>query len=68
MGGVTKLRDDMTVDHIFITYSADYANIVVRLIQGAVLAPYFQKWEPKLKENYSGNNPKQRFRRSIALK
>ena len=65
-GGLTKLRDDTAVGHIFISYSADYADIVVRSIPGAGLAPYFQQWEPKLKENYSGINPRQRFRRSIA--
>jgi hypothetical protein len=65
-GGLTKLKEDMTVDHIFISYSADYATVTVRLVHGITLAPFFQKWEPSLIANYSGDSPKQRFRRSIA--
>lgn len=64
-GGLTKLKEDMFVDHIFISYSPDYADVTVRLVQGAVLAPLFQRWEPALIINYSGDSPKQRFRRSI---
>lgn len=65
-GGLTKLKEDMIVNHLFISYSPDYAKVTVRLVQGATLAPFFQKWEPTLIENYSGDSPKQRFRRSIA--
>lgn len=65
-GGLSKLKEDMTVDHIFISYTPDYATVTVRLIEGAVLAPMFQQWEPALIENYRGANRRQRFRRSIA--
>lgn len=65
-GGLTKLKEDMVVDHIFISYAPDYATVTVRLVQGIALEPFFQKWEPELIVNYSGNNPRQRFWRSIA--
>lgn len=65
-GGLTKLKEDMIVDHIFISYSPDYADVTVRLVQGATLAPFLQKWEPALIENYGGESPKQRFRKSIS--
>lgn len=65
-GGLTKLKEDMAVDHIFISYSPDYADATVRLAQGDILAPFFQRWKPALIANYSGEDPKQRFRRSIA--
>lgn len=64
--GREKLKEDMSVDHIFISYSADYADVTVRLVKGITLAPYFQKWEPELIANYSGTNRRQRFRKSIA--
>ena len=65
-GGQTKLKEDMLVNHIFISYSTHYEDVQVRLLEGATLAPVFQKWEPHLIENYSGTNPRQRFRKSIS--
>ena len=65
-GGQAKLKEDMLVNHIFISYSANYEDVNVRLIEGKKLAPVFQKWEPRLIENYAGANPKQRFRKSIS--
>jgi len=64
-GGQAKLKEDMLVNHIFISYSTNYANVNVRLIEGATLAPIFQEWEPRLIENYAGAKPRQRFRKSI---
>lgn len=66
LGGPKKLKEDMVVDHIFISYSADYAGVIVRLVRGVDLALIFQKWEPDLIANYSVIPPKQRFRRSVA--
>ncbi|MFV9507571.1 MAG: hypothetical protein AB4911_23725 [Oscillochloridaceae bacterium umkhey_bin13] len=64
--GQKKLREDMEVDHLFISYAKDYAEVTVRLVTGDKLLPIFQKWEPSLIMNYDAANPRQRFRRSIA--
>ncbi|MBH2007302.1 hypothetical protein I8H83_01730 [Candidatus Saccharibacteria bacterium] len=66
-GGKTKLKDDMVVNHVFITYSRDYKNIEVRLVEGGVLKPIFESWAPGLIANYEGPNRKQRYRKSIAF-
>lgn len=66
-GGRTKLLDDMVVDHIFVSYSPDYKNIDVRLVEGKILKPIFESWMQGLIENYEGVNRKQRYRKSIAL-
>lgn len=65
-GGKTKLLDDMKVNHIFISYSADYKDITVRLVAGEVLKPTFESWMEGLIKNYEGPNRKQRYRKSIA--
>lgn len=65
-GGEAKLNEDMTVDHIFISYSANYQNVVVRFVAGAELASIFEGWRPGLVLNYTGENRKQRYRKSIA--
>lgn len=66
-GGLTKLEEDIVVQHIFISYSRDYLNVTVRIVPGQVLAAIFEAWRPKLLENYTGENPRQRFRRSISF-
>ena len=65
-GGKTKLKDDMVVNHVFVSYSRDYRNITVRLIKGDLLKPKFESWLPGLIENYEGKNRKQRYRKSIS--
>ena len=65
-GGEAKLNEDMLVDHIFISYSPDYQNVVVRLVAGIELASLFESWRPGLIANYTGENRKQRYRKSIA--
>lgn len=65
-GGEAKLNEDMSVDHIFISYSPDYQNVAVRLIAGIELAPIFESWRSGLIANYTGENRKQRYRKSIA--
>lgn len=64
--GKVKLHEDMEVNHIFISYSADYKDIEVRLIQGDKLKATFEQWLPGLVENYEGSTPKQRYRKSVS--
>ncbi len=64
-GGRTKLQEDMKVDHVFISYSADYGDIEVRLVRGANLKNIFSSWLPGLIKNYEGPNRRQRYRKSI---
>jgi hypothetical protein len=64
-GGKTKLKDDMVVNHVFISYSRDYGDIEVRLVEGGVLKSIFESWAPGLIANYDGPNRKQRYRKSI---
>ena len=66
-GGISKLDEDMKVEHIFISYSKDYKHVTVRLVKGKDLATKFESWRTGLIENYSGEDPNQRYRKSIAL-
>ena len=66
-GGISKLDEDMKVDHIFISYSKDYKHVTVRLVKGKDLATEFESWRAGLLENYSGEAPRQRYRKSIAF-
>ena len=66
-GGIAKLKEDMKVDHIFISYSSNYIDVTVRLVKGEDLAAEFESWRTGLIENYSGESPKQRYRKSIAF-
>lgn len=63
--GQQKLKEDMEVDHVFISYDQDYQDVDVRILSGKELAKIFQSWLPELIKNYAGPNPAQRFRRSI---
>ena len=65
--GTSKLEEDMKVDHIFISYSKDYKHVTVRLVKGETLATEFEGWRAGLLENYSGEDPKQRYRKNIAF-
>ena len=43
--GLTKLKEDQTVDHLFCSYEPDYQSFDVFSISGKRLAvPYFKKW------------------------
>lgn len=66
-GGITKLEEDMKVDHIFISYSSNYRDVTVRLVKGEDLADEFESWRTGLLENYSGDTRRQRYRKSIAF-
>ncbi len=63
--GLEKLNDDKSVDHLFVSYSRDYQNAEIRLVKGDELAGTFEKWLPGLKKNYSGESPRQRYRKSV---
>lgn len=65
--GEYKLAEDKRVDHIFISYSPDYFDIEVRHIPGEQLALIFDSWLTGLITNYAGENPRQRYRRSISF-
>lgn len=65
-GGKTKLKDDMIVNHVFVSYSRDYRDITIRLVKGGILKSKFESWLPGLIENYEGEIRKQRYRKSIS--
>ena len=65
-GGKTKLKDDMVVNHVFVSYSRDYRNITIRLVKGGILKSKFESWLPGLIKNYDGEDRKQRYRKSIS--
>ena len=66
--GPEKLAEDKLVaDHVFISYSHDYADIDVWRVDGEKLVPIFDSWLPGLIDNYSGSNPRQRYRKSISF-
>lgn len=66
--GLEKLADDKLVNHVFISYSSNYENIEVWLVEAKKIVPTFDKWEPKLQHNYAPSNNnvvRQRFRKSV---
>lgn len=64
--GEEKLKEDIDLDyHIFISYSPDYQNVVVRRVPGSALSSIFEGWLPDLQSNYARND-KQRYRKSIS--
>lgn len=68
--GLAKLEGDLRIDHLFISYSADYETVSVRVVIADALRGYFESWRPHLLANYASrtqsvNEGKQRFRRSI---
>lgn len=62
--GLEKLRDESTVDHLFIARSRTYKDIEVWLVDRVSLLPIFERWLPELEQNYS-TAARQRFRRSV---
>ncbi len=65
-GGLAKLDEDKTVDHVFVSYAPDYKRVTVRLVDRSKLASIFESWRDGLVQNYQGTAPKQRYRKSIA--
>lgn len=64
--GLKKLEDDIKVHHLFISYSENYDEVIVRVVQPDQIADCFKKWKDALKKNYSKTSGKQRFRKSIS--
>jgi hypothetical protein len=62
--GLDKLRDDKTVDHIFVDRSKTYQDVNVWLLDRSKLISTFNKWLPELRQNYA-TETRQRFRRSV---
>lgn len=62
--GLDKLRDDQTVDHIFVARNNTYQDIQVWLVDRSKLISIFEKWLPELQQNYAATT-RQRFRRSV---
>ncbi|NER81634.1 MAG: hypothetical protein F6K42_19135 [Leptolyngbya sp. SIO1D8] len=62
--GLDKLRNDQTVDHLFVARSNDYQDVKVWLVNRSKLISIFQKWLPELQQNYI-TETRQRFRRSV---
>ncbi len=67
--GMVKLTEDCSVNHLFCSYSNEYKNVTVKVIEGSELAnKYFKKWIPEYVSNYANKNDalrRQRFRKSI---
>mgnify|MGYP003375569975 CR=1 FL=1 len=68
--GAKKLHEDCLVNHLFLTYSEMYKNVIARAIKGENLAnQFFMKWEPQYFSNYDSSIPsnarRQRFRKNI---
>lgn len=66
--GESKLNEDIDSDHLFISYSPDYMNVVVRKLDSSTLADTFESWRVGLIENYSqkGGRRRQRYRKNVA--
>lgn len=65
--GEQKLEEDKQVDHIFIAYTKNYLSIEIWRVEGHELESIFDSWLPGLKANYSGDRPKQRYRKTISF-
>lgn len=63
--GLEKLEEDLSVDHIFVSYSADYSEIIVRLVPKETMAKKIEGWRRKVIDSYYRDDPKLRCRRSV---
>ncbi|WP_169267303.1 MULTISPECIES: hypothetical protein [Brasilonema] len=64
--GRGKLLKDMTVDHLFVSYSRDYRNVTVRQLGGDFLSEIFRSWLPGLEERYGTQEFLRRYRKNIS--
>ncbi|MUG91765.1 hypothetical protein F7734_04425 [Scytonema sp. UIC 10036] len=64
--GRDKLLKDMTVDHLFVSYSRDYRNVTVRQLRGDFLSEIFRSWLPGLEERYGAQESNRRYRKNIS--
>lgn len=60
--GEQKLDEDKQVNHLFISYAANYQDVEVRYLRGKELAQVFESWRPG---HYQAG--KQRYRKSISF-
>lgn len=65
--GQTKLEKDMTVDHLFVSYSRDYRNLIVRKLAGDFLSEIFLGWFSGLLERYNTQESNRRYRKNISF-
>lgn len=63
--GEQKLDEDKQVNHLFISYAANYQDVEVRYLRGEDLALVFERRRPGLIANYQAG--KQRYRKSISF-
>jgi hypothetical protein len=49
--GEKKHQQDMSVDHIWITYSNNYKNVEVWVVKAEDVAPLMREWGESIKEN-----------------
>jgi hypothetical protein len=67
--GQAKLYEDMQVEHLFISYSDDDRDVIVRIVPAHKMTEeFFGLWLPALREAYHGSLLKQRFRKSVRYK
>ena len=64
--GLKKLEEEISCNHVFITYNNDYRDVSVRVATGTSLSDKFLGWRSQLVENYQ--TEKQRFRKSISFR
>lgn len=69
--GLSKIKEDCIVNHIFCNYSDSYSEVDVRVIKGKNLAPlFFEQWIPLYQSNYKidvqSSERRQRFRKNIS--
>lgn len=63
--GEQKLDEDKRVNHLFISYAANYQDVEVRYLRGEDLSVVFESWRLGLVANYQAG--KQRYRKSISF-
>jgi len=64
-----KLKKEVNINHVYVSYYEGYRNLDVRLISGKKLAHIFNSWIPELEEMYGGpkTTKSPRFRKSISF-
>ena len=65
--GLKKLQEDMKVNHLFISYSESYEEVIVRILIPSQVEKVFKAWKGELKKNYEDGSDKQRFRKSVSF-
>ena len=67
--GERRIEDDKQIKHVFISYSPDYTNVIVRIANGKQLAHIFESWKEKMIESYAKLQKGDiQFRKNISYK